>query len=503
MAKKEQTRSYMQAYIPQGGKKKYTSEMAYFNGLDLRKVPDSRGLVECVNIDVTSFPEVVSVGVAKSAIGKDSDGNPNAINENIFGIFGYEKSLYVLCEKDNTVSLAKITDGTIKATVTWESTNVGEKREMGVFCVYSPKENEMYYDATPEYDLLIYPDRKYISIREFSTVKNITDTSPVFEHFTIWNGRVFGSKGNLVVCSSASTFKDYSLDTPESTDEDGLTTGGYDASHAWYTTTQANTQSSGNITAITAYDGHPIVFKDDYMHQINNNKNPFRLQDIVAIGCVSARSVCELDSVLYFASSDGIYRYSGGYPKRISEALGEVAYDESVVCGAYDGVLYMYNKHLDPKLVYTYCPANGAWSSIDNPHGTNYILSFAVNDEGIYSVGANGKIFVYPESKVDGGSSDWYFKTAPILNGSSEDKRVHSISVTAEGDDIEATLSGDSIGGIWSRIIGKQSLDGVDKMRALIRQTDSLFHSLYFEGKGKIRIYRVDLTYSYSGKRYI
>ena len=34
--KKEQQRSYMQMYIPDSSRKKYTSEMAFWSGLDLR-----------------------------------------------------------------------------------------------------------------------------------------------------------------------------------------------------------------------------------------------------------------------------------------------------------------------------------------------------------------------------------------------------------------------------------------------------------------------------------
>jgi hypothetical protein len=311
-----------------------------------------------------------------------------------------------------------------------------------------------------------------------------------------------------VVCSEASKFAEYDLDTPEGeTDKDGLTAGGYDASHAWYTTTQANTQSSGNITAITAYDGHPIVFKDDYMHQINNNKNPFRIADIVAIGCVSARSVCELDSILYFASRDGIYRYSGGYPKKISEQLNFEEFGSDVVCAGFNGVLYVYCEGLDESLIFTYSPSSGLWSAIDNPHGNGKIVSFCVNDNGIYSVGKNGVVYLYPDNDGDlnGTYGAWHFKTDCILSGASEDKRLHSLFVVASGDNLEATISGDSRfkdDKILAVVISKKELYGIDKMRALIRNTDRLYHTMRFEGSGMIHIYRIDTTYSYSGRRY-
>ena len=128
-----------------------------------------------------------------------------------------------------------------------------------------------------------------------------------------------------------------------------------------------------------------------------------------------------------------------------------------------------------------------------------------MNDEGIYSIGADKKIFKYPESNEDGGESAWSFRTNCILNDSAGDKRLHSLSVVAQGDDINIKITRDSAfkGDLGNYVeIKKDSLYGIDKLRALIRKTDSLFHRLKGSGTGRIRIHRVDLTYSYSGKRY-
>ncbi len=736
--KKEQQRSYMQMYIPDSSRKKYTSEMAFWSGLDLRDIPDNMCLTECENLDVTRFPEIVSVDKASKLIGFDKDYG------DIVGAWGYEKNLYVVFEKNDNgndnVNLIRLSNGAVTS-VSWINENKGQKREMTVFCYYPISIDTMAYEAAPEYRLLIYPDRKHVaaefangetvkviapkmeyeestteehsigvenaeiinadmtiykdgtvklysgsvagafegfevgvsftdvnkkvysgstsvkgkfigsetfgiflkkvsgstatlelrgsppasdvaspfyvingtssdivysedvtietgsSITKTFQVDNLSKTakyyayfdynlegnntlrydlyftlsdetvggglkidgklldnsgnlvvldvakeysvsyelsngkgeaysafgdsshkiklessetdkslSPEFQHITVWNSRLFGMRDSVVVCSSAGTPFDWTLDSPEAELESyGLTVGGYDETHAWYSTTQANTKASGEVTAITSYDGHPVIFKDDYMHQVYGTNNPFRIQDIVAVGCVSARSICELDSVLYFASKDGIYRYSGGYPRKVSEALNTSDYGADVVCGGYDGVLYMYNPGIDYSLIYTFCPANGMWSAISNPHGTNKVLIFAVNDEGIYSIGEDKKIFKYPENNEDGGESAWSFRTNCILNDSAGDKRLHSLSVVAQGDNINIKITRDSAfkGDLGNYVeIEKESLYGIDKLRALIRKTDSLFHRLKGSGTGRIRIHRVDLTYSYSGKRY-
>lgn len=513
--KKEQQRSYMQVYIPDSSRKKYTSEQTLFYGLDRRENADTGTMSECSNIDVTRLPEIVSV----KASGEYKDMGLSGAT--VKGVYGYGKSLFVVSVSRENVRLTRIDSPTFSAAITWDKTAWGiaedmlsAKRELAVFCLYDAAENEMFYETEPTYYIMVYPDSVCVPIdfTSESSPKMIApvggkDTSPVFEHITVWNGRLFGARDNVVVCSRASTFRDFTLDTTEAEGgddtteaegDDGITVGGYDPTHAWYSTTQANIQSNGNITAITAYDGHPIVFKDDYMHQINNNKNPFRFQDIVAVGCVSARSVCELDSVLYFASRDGIYRYNGGYPKKISEPLDFESFDGDTVCGAYNGVLYLYDKSLEAGTIFTYCPKNGMWASVDNPYSNEPVTSFAVNDIGIFAVYDNGKIYgILSESGYS--ANGWSVKTDYILSGSAGDKRVHSIKAVASGNDINITVSEDSLDYL---VMKKDSLDGVDKVRALIRKTDSLFHRIKFSGSGEIHIQRVDVVYSYSGNRY-
>jgi hypothetical protein len=490
--KKEQQRSYMQMYIPSGDRKKYVSDKAMLYGLDRRENADTNTMSECRNIDVTRLPEIVSAELGKKY---------TEAGEEVRGVYGYGNYLFVLTASGGIVTLTRFDGNTSAVSVSWDSLDDDVRREMAVYCLYDVKDNEIAYETEPTYYIMVYPDVKCIPIdfKGDTTVEAVSSASPVFEHITVWNGRLFGTRENVVVCSSASTFRDFTLDSPESEDASGLVVGGYDASHAWYSTTQANIQSNGNITAITAYEGHPIVFKDDYMHQINNNKNPFRFQDICAIGCVSARSVCELDSVLYFASRDGIYRYSGGYPKKISESLDYENFDENTVCGAYNDVLYLYDYNLGTDAVFTYCPKNGLWATIDNPYSNNKIVSFAVNDNGFYAVYNDGNIYeIQGETKKE--YTEWEVVSDRILSKSSGDKRIHSIGIVASGDDLTVTISKDGSGTVTT---SKKELVGVDKLRALIRKSDSLFHKVRLSGNGAIHIQRVELTYSYSGNRYI
>lgn len=328
--------------------------------------------------------------------------------------------------------------------------------------------------------------------------------SPRFQHITVWNSRLFGTKDNVVVCSCAGTPFDWTADSPESyLDEYDLKINGYDETHTWYSTTQANTKASGDVTAITSFDGHPVIFKDDFMHEVYNTKNPFRIQDICAVGCVSARSVCELDSVLYFASRDGIYRYSGGYPKRISDALGDFICGADTVCGAFDGVLYVYNPDYDEdfKHIYSYNPETGLWAAVENCfEGVDdgkvkkvNVFGFASGSNYLYLVSEFGQLGYFP--KVGSTTSEsWNLETNVNLFGTSNDKRVHSLMIVHDGNSPLVEINGEKV--------NTASGEGTNKTRVLLRGFDSESVKLKISGKGYTKIHRIDLVYSVSGRRY-
>ena len=750
MAKTE--RSYMQMHIPNGGKTKYSSEMALFYGLDKRKNADSQTMSFCQNIDVKSLPYIKS---AEPPIELDVGVNAGQC----VGFYAYGDCCYILEAyrdegKHEKIRLTKmkeangvIDDATIAVTE-WDNTvddNDYKDREMAVFCYYDIAPGMMSYETTPEYYLLIYPDRRYVRAdfsdgeraniiapeyeytdfvrmthelnfdgdkfnvgltlekngtaqlvatkdvlpelekcdaritftdvdnetyacvgivpvegmvskndygvflqsvsgndivlrfvgapptgkvdsslivadynsgetvksfgvkidvgnsfegtyeltglsrsktyyayidynlkadseryeltftlndkvtsniltingklkdskgndlvvdvsrnykvsyvftdgggkmftpddNEFSIQLGKSETSnslsPQFQHITVWNSRLFGTRDNVVVCSSAGTPFDWTLDSPESYLESyGITVGGYDETHSWYSTTQANTNASGDIVAITSFDGHPVIFKDDYMHEIYNTKNPFRIQDICAVGCVSARSICELDSVLYFASKDGIYRYAGGYPKRISDSLGDFVCDKETVCGTYDGILYVYNPNYETgsdELIYSYYPSSGLWACIQNPFlktgkgGSkefSAVYAFAKNADSLYLLSVDGNVAMLPKpGSTVGVNTKWFVTSELNMLGSAGDKRIHSIKILSDSCLPEVKINGNSV------LEFKNLVDGVTgKSRALIRGLDSNCAKVDFVGEGDVKIHRVDIVYTHSGNRY-
>lgn len=106
---------------------------------------------------------------------------------------------------------------------------------------------------------------------------------------------------------------------------------------------------TGEFTGIYPYQNHVYAFKKDCIHEIYGDKpSNFKMPYTVKCGAVDGDSITELDGVMYFASSDGVYEYNGGIPTKISHKLTArpekscaAAYDGKLFC-VLDGVTYMY-----------------------------------------------------------------------------------------------------------------------------------------------------------------
>ena len=140
----------------------------------------------------------------------------------------------------------------------------------------------------------------------------------------VFMSRVFCSDHGKLFASEFNNVGGFKFDTADEALE----------SNAWMTNTQSNTKADGDITALAVYDGHVVVFKKDYMMQVYNNKNPFRLVEIGSYGCISKDAVCELDGKLAFIGSSGVMLYSGGYPYRIGDELNVKDWSGAKLCAS-------------------------------------------------------------------------------------------------------------------------------------------------------------------------
>lgn len=83
------------------------------------------------------------------------------------------------------------------------------------------------------------------------------------------------------------------------------------------------TGAESPLTAITTFQGHVIVWSASSMHELYGTKPAdYELIDVSrSIGCLGSKAFCECNNQLYWADKNGIYMYTGGIPKRISQKI--------------------------------------------------------------------------------------------------------------------------------------------------------------------------------------
>ena len=220
--------------------------------------------------------------------------------------------------------------------------------------------------------ILVFPDKKtmdYDVTANFVLADMIDSGIPDIDYATVYNARLFGVKDGKIYASAFNSYVNWNLDTAED----------YNEGNAWMSETQSNPKAQNTFVALTVYDGHPIGFKPDYMQTVYNTKNPFRIVDIGEFGCVSNKAHCQCGGALFFVSKDGVYRYGGGYPAKISEKLNIADYSTAELAAHKDEV-YL-NVGGD---IYTYSVVTGAWARGETLGGMGNMVA---TTEGVYILG--------------------------------------------------------------------------------------------------------------------
>jgi hypothetical protein len=217
----------------------------------------------------------------------------------------------------------------------------------------------------------------------------------------------------------ASGFNDYTNWNLDTIDE-------YNEGNAWMSKTQSNTKADGNFTGIINYQGHIVCFKRDYMHEIYNNKNPFRIQDIYAEGAIDNRTIQDVDGKLIFVSEDDVKIYTGSNPRIIGHNLYMSRYAYAV-SGTDNRNYYLYCEDaLKNKYLYVYDTYTDMWSeqSIDSR-----VLSFAHNKNGMYMLCKDGCVY-----KMDTGEymHKWSFETDLITTKTVDIKHIKKLQMLVD-----------------------------------------------------------------------
>lgn len=320
---------------------------------------------------------------------------------------------------------------------------------------------------------------------------SVPPAMPNIKYAAVHLSRLFGVDDNRVYASGYNDYTNWNLDADE-----------YNESNAWCSPAQSNTKAGGSFTGITNYQGHIVCFKHDYMHEIYNTKNPFRIQDIYAEGAIDHRTIQEVDGKLIFASEDNIKIYTGSNPRIISHNLNMRDFNKGV-SGTDGRLYYIYckdSKGYDRFFVYdTY---TDCWSE---QNAENEIIGFAHNKKGMYMLCADGYIY-----KMNTGNyrHSWSFETDLITNETVNIKHIKKIQMFADiaaGANIKAYILYDDeeFDKHTSHLVYESTGYGQKPIRVKPRKTASYGIKLHIEGYGYVKLYELELFMENGGDLYV
>ena len=92
-------------------------------------------------------------------------------------------------------------------------------------------------------------------------------------------------------------------------------------------------QTPGDFTAACSAYGYPTFFKTNYIYRLYGAKpDTYQLQELSASGVKQGcgESAAMANNTLMYLSSTGVMAYTGGYPERIDQALGNLELSDAI-----------------------------------------------------------------------------------------------------------------------------------------------------------------------------
>lgn len=199
-------------------------------------------------------------------------------------------------------------------------------------------------------------------------------------------------------------------------------------------TDQFYTPNGGEITALTFYGDQVTAFKRDAMavYYGNNYYNQQLVTVSTDIGCVSAKTICEVNKILIWLGENDVYAYTGGIPEPIGQRIrgylnriNAAAIDR---CTAFtDGLRYYLCLCLDavqePNLRLVYDTRYGRWRVCAEDEEYTYGVRFR---NVVYAGDASGQIWKPLDGDTDDGNPiPWSLTTGPKDEGWPEAEKTY------------------------------------------------------------------------------
>ena len=538
MAKKKENKlSYLQMPLPEG-RKSYRMVKRSWTGLNYKQTVDSGGLSMEKNISTLEAPYLVPSFAWEGLVSY----------ENAISMFGFDGFLLVIHKKDSKILIDYLTceNGYLPELVGTGvlSTNKNDTgpRSIVQFNVYDNPTDTLTGGYVKK--LLIYPDCKSMDFEiyddfeltdlnaeveaytnetapylpsakadkdkyyqntfnqnvyawdeeESDWVLSVPPGGPRLKYATVHMSRVFGVDDARVYASGYNDYTNWALDDIDE----------YNESNSWCSPAQSNTKADGAFTGITNFQGHVVCFKRDFMHEIYNTKNPFRIQDIYAEGAIDNRTIQDVDGRLIFVSDDNVKIYTGSNPRIISYNLNMSQY-VNAVSGTDGRCYYLYCEDVQgTKHMFVYDTVNEQWSEQEI---WSKILSFARNKHGLFALYNSGI------GRVDTGRYDhnWEFETDFITNQTVNIKHLKKIQMLADIPEMASGMTNYASIKVYVQyddgdpqlVYDSKERRGRLAIRVKPRNTANYGFKLRVEGQGYVKIYELELFMENGGELYV
>lgn len=502
MADKKKGLSFLQLPIPPQVKRSKVTKRSWTE-LNMRQTVDSGALSHEENISTEAFPYLIPC----------DKGESSGITIPLpLSIHGFDDFL-IVCHEGMITRVTKNGDNyvteTAKASTESDSKDYASgdtlsQRSVLQFNVFNDKDGTSL-NGSFDRRIIIFPDKVSLPYKTDNdnpfvakTFETEGNAIPNLKYATVHLSRVFGVDDSRVY---ASAFNDYSNWTVDTADE-------YNEANAWFTASQSNSKADGNFTGITTFQSHVVCFKKDFMHEIYNTKNPFRIQDIYAEGAIDNRTICDVDGNLFFCSEDGVKVYTGGNPRIISYNLGIDDFS-GAVAGTDGRCYYLYrgkdtgmydddgNKIID-HLIYVYDTYCQAWSVRT---ATDRIIGFAKCNFGFFCIDDAGKLTKLDTASADG--VEWSFETDLMTTGICDIKHVDKLQMCCDIDEnasVEISMIDDK--GTEQSLWSSGDKEGYVVARVKIRKSACNAFKIRVSGVGNVCIRSMELYIKQGGELY-
>lgn len=333
---------------------------------------------------------------------------------------------------------------------------------------------------------------------------SIPPAMPPIQYAAVHLSRLFGVSEDRVYASGFNDYSNWNLDTIDE----------YNESNAWCSPAQSNTKADGNFTGITVFQNHVVCFKEDFMHEIYNNKNPFRIQDIYPEGAINNKTVQDVDGNLIFASRDGVKVYTGGDPRNLSYSMdiGEI---KDAVSGTDGRNYYLYYVDKDDSAkILVFDTLFGEWSErtvpdLSDGYPTD-IIAFAHNSKGMFLLTDGALDEQRKIIKLDSGKYDhnWCFETDLMTNQTVDIKHLKKIQMFMDCSNADVKVYALYDDEVFSPekshlLYDGKGMNGRKTIRVKPRMSAHYGVKFHIEGTGYIRLYELEVITQAGGGLYV